>query len=115
MASATASMCELSRHGHAARPYATKAAMASHDARVPLDRIIDPSVLSRPARRAPLTAAHSVFFMASALSDRLSRLVKSLRGQARITEANVQDMLREIRMALLEADVALPVVREFIA
>ena len=53
--------------------------------------------------------------MASALTDRLSRLVKSLRGQARITEDNVQDMLREIRMALLEADVALPVVREFIA
>ena len=53
--------------------------------------------------------------MASALTDRLSQLVKSLRGQARITESNVQDMLREIRMALLEADVALPVVREFIA
>ncbi len=53
--------------------------------------------------------------MASALSDRLSRLVKTMRGQARITEANVQDMLREVRMALLEADVALPVVREFIA
>ena len=53
--------------------------------------------------------------MASALSDRLSRLVKSLRGQARITEANVQDMLREVRMALLEADVALPVVRDFVA
>jgi signal recognition particle subunit SRP54 len=53
--------------------------------------------------------------MASALTDRLSRLVKSLRGQARITEANVQEMLREVRMALLEADVALPVVREFIA
>jgi signal recognition particle subunit SRP54 len=53
--------------------------------------------------------------MASALSDKLSRLVKELRGQARITEANVADMLREVRMALLEADVALPVVREFIA
>jgi signal recognition particle subunit SRP54 len=53
--------------------------------------------------------------MASALSERLSRLVKSMRGQARITEANVQDMLREVRMALLEADVALPVVRDFIA
>ncbi|MBI5278199.1 MAG: signal recognition particle protein [Burkholderiales bacterium] len=53
--------------------------------------------------------------MASALSDRLSRLVKQMRGQARITEANVQDMLREVRMALLEADVALPVVRDFIA
>jgi signal recognition particle subunit SRP54 len=53
--------------------------------------------------------------MASALTDKLSRLVKQLRGQARITEANVQDMLREVRMALLEADVALPVVRDFIA
>jgi signal recognition particle subunit SRP54 len=53
--------------------------------------------------------------MASALSDRLSRLVKTMRGQARITEDNVQDMLREVRMALLEADVALPVVRDFIA
>jgi signal recognition particle subunit SRP54 len=53
--------------------------------------------------------------MASALSDRLQRLVKTMRGQARITESNVQDMLREVRMALLEADVALPVVRDFIA
>ncbi len=53
--------------------------------------------------------------MASTLSDRLSRLVKTMRGQARITDANVADMLREVRMALLEADVALPVVRDFIA
>ena len=53
--------------------------------------------------------------MASTLSDRLSRLVKTMRGQARITEDNVGDMLREVRMALLEADVALPVVRDFIA
>ena len=53
--------------------------------------------------------------MASTLTDRLSRLVKTMRGQARITEDNVQDMLREVRMALLEADVALPVVRDFIA
>jgi signal recognition particle subunit SRP54 len=52
--------------------------------------------------------------MASTLTDRLSRLVKTMRGQARITEDNVQDMLREVRMALLEADVALPVVRDFI-
>ncbi|HEY4081343.1 MAG TPA: signal recognition particle protein [Burkholderiaceae bacterium] len=51
----------------------------------------------------------------SNLTDRLSRLVKTMRGQARITESNVQDMLREVRMALLEADVALPVVRDFIA
>jgi len=53
--------------------------------------------------------------MASALTDKLTRLVKQMRGQARITESNVQDMLREVRMALLEADVALPVVRDFIA
>jgi len=53
--------------------------------------------------------------MASTLTDRLSRLVKTMRGEARITESNVQDMLREVRMALLEADVALPVVRDFIA
>ena len=53
--------------------------------------------------------------MASALTDKLSRLVKEIRGQARITETNVADMLREVRMALLEADVALPVVRDFIA
>ena len=53
--------------------------------------------------------------MASNLTDRLSQLVKTMRGQARITESNVQDMLREVRMALLEADVALPVVRDFIA
>ena len=53
--------------------------------------------------------------MASALSDKLSRLVKEIRGQARITESNVTDMLREVRMALLEADVALPVVRDFIS
>jgi signal recognition particle subunit SRP54 len=53
--------------------------------------------------------------MASTLSDRLSRLVKTMRGQARITESNIQEMLREVRMALLEADVSLPVVRDFIA
>jgi signal recognition particle subunit SRP54 len=53
--------------------------------------------------------------MASALTDKLSRLVKTLRGQSRITEDNISDMLREVRMAMLEADVALPVVRDFIA
>ena len=48
------------------------------------------------------------------LSDRLSRVVKNIKGEARITEANTQEMLREVRLALLEADVALPVVKEFI-
>jgi signal recognition particle subunit SRP54 len=48
------------------------------------------------------------------LTGRLSRVIKTLRGEARLTESNVQDALREVRMALLEADVALPVVRSFI-
>ncbi|GGP21461.1 signal recognition particle protein [Silvimonas iriomotensis] len=48
------------------------------------------------------------------LSNRLSGVVKTLRGQARLTDANIQDALREVRMALLEADVALPVVKKFI-
>ncbi len=48
------------------------------------------------------------------LSDRLGRLVQNLRGQGRLTEDNIKDTLREVRMALLEADVALPVVREFV-
>jgi len=48
------------------------------------------------------------------LSNRLSGVMKTLRGQARLTEANIQDAMREVRMALLEADVALPVVKQFI-
>ena len=48
------------------------------------------------------------------LSNRLAGVVKSLRGQARITDTNVQDTLRQVRLALLEADVALPVVKDFI-
>ena len=48
------------------------------------------------------------------LSERLLRTVKNLRGQGRLTEDNIKDALREVRMALLEADVALPVVRDFI-
>jgi signal recognition particle subunit SRP54 len=53
--------------------------------------------------------------MFDSLSSRLAKVVKTIKGEARLTEANTADMLREIRMALLEADVALPVVREFIA
>jgi signal recognition particle subunit SRP54 len=49
------------------------------------------------------------------LTQRLSGVIKQLRGQARLTESNIQDALREVRMALLEADVALPVVKDFIA
>jgi signal recognition particle subunit SRP54 len=49
------------------------------------------------------------------LSSRLQQTIKSLRGQARLTEENIADAMREVRMALLEADVALPVVKDFIA
>ena len=52
--------------------------------------------------------------MLDTLAQRLSGVIKSLRGQARLTETNIQEALREVRMALLEADVALPVVKEFI-
>ena len=48
------------------------------------------------------------------LTDRLSTTIRNLRGQGRLTEDNIRDTLREVRMALLEADVALPVVKEFI-
>ncbi|MHB8495300.1 MAG: signal recognition particle protein [Casimicrobiaceae bacterium] len=53
--------------------------------------------------------------MFDTLTERLSRVVKTLRGEARLTDANIQDALREVRLALLEADVALPVVKTFIA
>lgn len=49
------------------------------------------------------------------LTSRLSGVVKTLRGEARLSENNIQEALREVRVALLEADVALPVVKEFIA
>ena len=49
------------------------------------------------------------------LTDRLSGTLKKLKGQGRLTEANIQETLREVRVALLEADVALPVVTDFIA
>jgi signal recognition particle subunit SRP54 len=53
--------------------------------------------------------------MFDSLSERLTSTVKRLRGQARLTEDNIQEALREVRMALLEADVALPVVKDLIA
>jgi signal recognition particle subunit SRP54 len=49
------------------------------------------------------------------LTQRLARVMKSLRGEARLTEDNIADALREVRLALLEADVALPAVKAFIA
>ena len=52
--------------------------------------------------------------MFQSLSDRLSQSLRSVSGKARLTEENIQDTLREVRMALLEADVALPVVKDFV-
>ena len=49
------------------------------------------------------------------LTDRLSKTLKNISGRGRLSEDNIKETLREVRMALLEADVALPVVREFIA
>jgi signal recognition particle subunit SRP54 len=49
------------------------------------------------------------------LTDRLSGTLRSITGQAKLTEDNIKDTLREVRMALLEADVALPVVKDFVA
>ena len=49
------------------------------------------------------------------LSDRLSKTFKTIKGQGRLTESNIKDALRDVRRALLEADVALPVVKSFIA
>lgn len=48
------------------------------------------------------------------LSERLQGTIKRLRGQGRITEDNMREAMREVRMALLEADVALPVAKAFI-
>ena len=52
--------------------------------------------------------------MFESLSDRLSHSLRSITGKARLTEDNIQETMREVRMALLEADVALPVVKEFV-
>jgi len=52
--------------------------------------------------------------MFDSITERFGRILKDLRGQGRLTEENISATLREVRMALLEADVALPVVREFI-
>jgi signal recognition particle subunit SRP54 len=53
--------------------------------------------------------------MFDTLTNRLTSVLKTLRGEARLTESNIQDAMREVRMALLEADVALPVVRDFVS
>jgi signal recognition particle subunit SRP54 len=52
--------------------------------------------------------------MFQSLSDRLTNSLRSITGKATLTEDNIQETLREVRMALLEADVALPVVKQFV-
>ena len=51
--------------------------------------------------------------MFDSLSDRLSSSLKAIAGKSKLTEDNIRDTLRDVRMALLEADVALPVVKTF--
>ena len=60
----------------------------------------------------PVRRSHG---MLDNLTARLGRIVKTLRGEARLTESNIQDALREVRVALLEADCAIPVVKDFVA
>src|SRR3981081_3500436 len=63
-----------------------------------------------------MSGTYSVYHpMLDNLTARLANIVTQSRGEARLTEANIQDALREVRVALLEADVALPVVKQFIA
>ena len=53
--------------------------------------------------------------MFESLSDRLSQSLKKISGKASLSENNIQETLREVRMALLEADVALPVVKDLLS
>src|SRR6202011_3984280 len=64
--------------------------------------------------RAPAPAPVDGPAMFENLTARLTRTVEALRGRGRITEDNVSEVLREVRVALLEADVALPVIKAFI-
>src|SRR4051812_32581972 len=52
--------------------------------------------------------------MFSQLTDRLTKVIKTISGKGKLTEENIKDALREVRMALLEADVALPVSKQFL-
>ncbi len=63
------------------------------------------------ARRRALLGSSSMF---DTLTERLSKTLRHITGQARLTEENIQEAMREVRMALLEADVALPVVKDFV-
>jgi signal recognition particle subunit SRP54 len=73
----------------------------------------DPGKIDLPNFFSPFFPYLSI--MLDNLTQRLAKVVKTMRGEARLTESNTADMLREVRLALLEADVALPAVREFVA
>jgi signal recognition particle subunit SRP54 len=64
------------------------------------------------AENKPLDVIYMAMF--ESLTDRLSHSLKKISGKASLSEKNIQETLREVRMALLEADVALPVVKEFV-
>jgi len=72
------------------------------------------SAISGATMRRPALLDSSISMLDN-LTQRLAKVVKTMRGEARLTESNTAEMLREVRLALLEADVALPAVREFIA
>jgi signal recognition particle subunit SRP54 len=74
-------------------------------------KMVSPSV--RAHRGLPTNSTQTTPMLDN-LTKRLAKAVKTMRGEARLTEANTAEMLREVRLALLEADVALPAVREFI-
>ena len=80
---------------------------------------VDPTVVEWAplARRRPGadTKLRTVHFMFESLSARLQGVIERLRGKAKITEADLDAALREIRLALLEADVNFRVVKEFVA
>jgi signal recognition particle GTPase len=71
-------------------------------------------IITRFAARVPAAHSSSRLRVFDKLSSRLSAVVGGLTGRGRLTEENIADTLRQVRMALLEADVALPVVRELI-
>src|SRR4051795_10184757 len=68
-----------------------------------------------PGRRSRFPRAATLAYVFDTLSDRLTSVLQNLRGRGRLSDADIDATAREIRIALLEADVALPVVRTFIA
>ena len=78
-------------------------------------RLTPTQLLRELALRLDVTPGHYRADLVDALSDRLQDVFRNLRGEARLTEANVESALREIRLALLEADVNFRVVKDFVA